>query len=424
MCAPSTNSTLRMVTAVVATLMLVTLVGCKEAAPTAVSEATLAAAPPGHAFGIWAPGKTDTCTPEVHNRYVALGPDGKKYPTWHPPIDPLTGCSFGHEHGRDPHGSNLYREVGDLPFGYANEQLDAANLNMSRHEDHVGHKVEWENDVHIRLGGNAGSALEVTCDVLVKLHQGTHSKDAFTNNLHELIYHIRCSDRTEMHVTLMSAIGRPGEFISPCGGAVQAGTASPPNAPAGGGQRRIPDANCILSRVLVSGSDRSDFGVLHESWETSNEVRTADGKRLAFFNPYFQVFRPSRYFDPAVAGVVGRPVALCAMVIGDRRARSNECDGLTSVVNGAPTALDYDDPRSGFNGVRRQVDINDNILGNAGGPTVWYSDPFGRNARTEPFPGSIRQVISSVNNDYGVGVNGPVIGGDRNYGAAGVRAPN
>ncbi len=31
--------------------------------------------------------------------------------------------------------------------------------------------------------------------------------DAFTNNLHELNYHIECSDRTSMHVTLLSAIG-------------------------------------------------------------------------------------------------------------------------------------------------------------------------------------------------------------------------
>ncbi|MEQ1693635.1 MAG: hypothetical protein ABMA00_20265, partial [Gemmatimonas sp.] len=177
-------------------------------------------------------------------------------------------------------------------------------------------------------------------------------------------------------------------------------------------------------RILVAPGQRSDFGVLHESWETSNEVRTAEGKRLVVFNPYFQVFRPSRFFDPTVAGVVGRPTALCATTIGDRQARSSECDGLTSTVSGSLLSVDYDDARSGFNGARRQVDINDNVVSNAGGPTVWYSDPFGRNARTAPFPGSIRQVIASVNNDYGVGVNGPVIGGDRVYGGSGTRAPN
>ena len=30
----------------------------------------------------------------------------------------------------------------------------------------------------------------------------------------------------------------------------------------------------------------------------------------------------------------------------------------------------------------------------------------------------------SINNDYGVGINGPVIGGDRNYAGVGTRAPN
>lgn len=414
--------TLRLIAPVLATSLLA--VACAENAPTASNNGELATATPAKAFGIWTPGRTDTCSPDIHNTYATVGPDGKKYPTWHPPADPATGCTFGHEHGRDPHGSALYASTGDLPFGYANEQLDAANLGLQRHEDHVGHKVEWENDVRIQVAGGSGVAIEVRCDVLVKLHQGTHSKDAFTNNLHELIYHIRCSDKTELHVTLMSAIGRPGEFVSSCGGTIQAGVASPPNSPSGGGHRRIPDASCLLSRMLVLPGQQSDFGNLHESWETSNEIKTVEGHRLASFDPYFQVFRPSRYYDPAATGLVGRPVALCALTINDRRARGSECNGMTNTVSGALVSIEYDDALSVFNGVRRQIDINNNNLNNEGGPTVWYSDPFGRNARTTPFPGSIRQYIASVNNDYGVGVNGPVLGGNRNYGGPGVRAPN
>jgi hypothetical protein len=30
-------------------------------------------------------------------------------------------------------------------------------------------------------------------------------KDAFTNNVHELIYHFECQDGTEMHVTMLTA---------------------------------------------------------------------------------------------------------------------------------------------------------------------------------------------------------------------------
>ena len=397
--------------------------GCSETAPTA-AHADVSGLAPARAFGIWTPGHTDTCSPEVHDQYATAGPDGKKYPTWHPPVDPASGCTFGHEHGRDPRGSALYRTVGDLPFGYANEQLDVAQMELQRHEDHVGHKVEWENDVLIRLKGGAGSVVELRCDVLVKLHQGTHSKDAFTNNLHELIYHLRCSDRTELHITMMAAIGRPGEFVSSCGGTIHAGTATPANSPAGGGHRRIPDASCLLPRMLVAEGQQSDFNALHESWETHNEIKTADGKRLAAFDPYFQVFRPSRYYDASVPGFVARPVALCALTDGTRRARGNECAGATNTVDGAILGIAFDDPLSRFNGVRRQVDINNNSINNAGGPTIWYTDPLGKNATTTPFPGSIRQMIASIDNNYGVGVDGPVIGGSRNYGGTGVRAPN
>src|SRR2546422_4296807 len=46
-----------------------------------------------------------------------------------------------------------------------------------RHEDHFGHKIEWENDVLMRFGSAAaGSLFEIRCDVLAKLHQGTHSR--------------------------------------------------------------------------------------------------------------------------------------------------------------------------------------------------------------------------------------------------------
>src|SRR5688572_20814797 len=51
------------------------------------------------ALSAWAPGPADSCTPEIHNRYTTVGPDGLRYPTWHPPTDPGSGCTFGHEHG-------------------------------------------------------------------------------------------------------------------------------------------------------------------------------------------------------------------------------------------------------------------------------------------------------------------------------------
>ncbi|MGH7676450.1 MAG: hypothetical protein ACREMV_14360, partial [Gemmatimonadales bacterium] len=85
----------------------------------------------------------------------------------------------------------------------------------------------------------------------------------------------------------------------------------------------------------------------------------------------------------------------------------------------------FDNPRSVFNGVRRVVDINDNGIRNRNGSTVWYTDPFGRHGRTQSFPGSVRQVIAAIDNDFGeLDPEGPTVGRNRNYGTPQVHAPN
>ena len=376
------------------------------------------------AYTLWAP-LAGECTIEIHNQYAVVGPDGLRYPTWHPAVDPRTGCSFGHEHGRDPRGSDLYEEVGALSFGYANQQLEVFDPANPRNEDHFGHKVEWENDIRLSFDDGRGGVLAITCDVLAKLHQGTHSKDAFTNNVHEIIYHIRCSDRTEMHVTMLTAIGEPGEFVVSCdrNRHVQVGLATPRNSPRGGGHRAIPDRSCVENHMLVSSGERSDFqSALRESWETSNSIRTAEGHTLASFDPYFQVLFPSRFYDASKTEGVGRPIEVCyeTTAFGER-ARGGECEESTR--GGALLGLTYNDPRSAFNGVLRFMDVNGNRIDNDDGPNVWYTDPYGRKARTTPFPGSIKQWIARIDNGGREG-QGPVIGRERNYGGTGVHAPN
>ena len=384
----------------------------------------LTATGPAASFGIWTPGPNDTCSPAIHDAYSVVGPDAKRYPTWHPPIDPVTGCSFGHEHGRDPRGSKLYAVVGPIPFGYANEQLDTWDPANPRHEDHVGHKIEWENNVPLNFGSDAASSLfDIRCDVLAKLHQGTHSKDAFTNNLHELVYHVRCTDGTEMHLTLLTAIGDPGQFTRSCDGtAVAVGPATPANSPNGGGQRIIPDRTCVLQSILVPVGQSSNIGVLHESWQTSIGIRTAGGRGLAFINPYFQVRLPSRYYDPATAPAVGRPMDLCYEVTpSGARAQSNMCNQATA--NGTITGITFDDPRSPFNGADRFFDMNENEVTNAAGPTGWFTDPFGLHARPDSFPGAVRQWIARIDNSRGgLGTNGPTL--RRYYGGTSVHPPN
>lgn len=382
-------------------------------------------ATPSRAFGIWSPGPHDTCTKEQHDAYAVLGPDGKVYPTWHPPTGP-GGCSFGHEHGRDPSGSDLYDDADGLPFGHANEMLAVSDPANPRDEDHFGHKVEWENDVQLEFSGAGSAIFTLQCDVLTKLHQGTHSKDAFTNNVHELIYHFECADGTEMHITMLTAIGTPGEFVRSCDREVHVtvGAAVPANSPNGGGFRAVPDRFCVEQHMLVPPGQSSSFhSALHETWETSNQVRRADGHVLASFNPYFQVRLPSRFHDPALAPVVGRPIDVCYEVSATgERASGGACD--ESTADGQTLGVTFDDPRSRFNGADHFVDINGNHLANEDGPEVWYTDAYGRSGRTEPFAGSVRQRLSRMDNFVGVNAGGPTIGGNREYSGPGVRAPN
>ena len=61
------------------------------------------------------PKPNSACPAWVHDQYMTTGPDGKQYRTWHPQIDPVYWCSFGHEHGSDP---SLAGTAYKVAFGY------------------------------------------------------------------------------------------------------------------------------------------------------------------------------------------------------------------------------------------------------------------------------------------------------------------
>ena len=382
-----------------------------------------------HAVGLWRPGAFDSCSEAVHDRYAVIGPDGRRYPTWHPPVDPATGCTFGHEHGRDPSGSALWSEIRAIPFGYAAEQAMAWSPEGMRHEDHVGHKIEWENDVQLHFSRDgARIPFDVRCDWLTSFHQGTHSPDALTNNTHELHYHVRCTDGTRLHARLMARVGPLGRFERGCdkGTFVDARLTPQAGQTTGRGTRLIPDRTCADTHILVASGAWSGFsGGLYENWSTANYLRTADGRELAYFDPGFAIFNPSRYADPAHPTRVQRTMDLCYERIGsgasERRARGGPCDWGT---DGGALRLTWDDPRSPFNGTHREVYFNQTSLDNAGGPTVWYTDPVGGNASPTPFRGAIRQLLGAVHNRRPWPLESQAVGADRPYAARGVRAPN
>lgn len=365
------------------------------------------------AFGIWQPGQHDTCSKSDHDAYQVVGPDGKIYPTWHPPIGP-GGCTFGHEHGHDPSGSALYAATGPIPFGLANEALMDFNGMQHRHEDHVGHKIEWANAAVF-----AGTGGTRTCDVLAKIHQGTHSKDAFTNNVHEVVYHLKCDDGAEVHFTSLSTIGNGGQLIEPCTSTnLTVGVPNPADSPGGIGSRTIPTRACVDKHI--TGGPRAWVNYSHaftENWAIDPIATRESGERVAYLAMYFFVQNPARYYDPSRPDGFARSLDLCyeTNTSGDGRTMG-ECG---EARRAGVTA--WDDPRSPFKGASRSLRWNQPILTNAGGPEVLYTDPFGRGGRTVAFPGSIRQFFSSINNN-GRNVTGPGVHG--NYAATGVHAPN
>jgi hypothetical protein len=404
-----------------------------------------AAREPSHAIGQWAPGPLDTCPAPLHDSYSVVGPDGKLYPTWHPPrvVDPATGerCGFGHEHGRDPEGSDIAGWVArhlaapgagrrsGIPFGLAAESLDAyaaANPGTpTRHEDHVGHKVEWQNDVELeRLHGSGPERLGVSCDFLTKIHQGTHSPDAFGNNVHELLYAVRCDDGTRLIADKLVTFGEPNGFVRACDKETPVAAGTGHSYPAGGGVRLIPDRACVDEHVLVADGEYSLYSRgLYEDWMSANYLRTPGGRRLAYFDPHFAVFNPSR-FAGASTGSLERTIGVCwEQGPGGERARGGPCDQATG--SGTVTApLPYDDPDSPFDGAAREVYFNQTTIENGDGPRHWWTDPYGGNASRDPFPGAICQLVGKVDNTGRPTLESQAFGAGRDYGGHGVHSPN
>lgn len=368
-------------------------------------------------FSRWAPGRFDSCTRAQHDAFAAIGPDGKRYPTWHPPIDPASGCRFGHEHGADPSTSPLFRTSGPILFGYANEKLFETDPANARDEDHVGHKIEVLTGMRMqrRVGPDQFVDAGITCDLLMKMHQGTHSADAFGNNVHEVHWYQRCSDGSEIRWNYLAAIGNPSEIMRQCTRDIIRTVASTPaNSPAGAGNARaLPSSTCEQALRVPAGA-RSDTGLLKEDWAGINFISAGPG--LVVFDPYFDVANPSRIHT--ATHELRRTIDLCRAG-GDLRMRSTACDEVLQHPD-----MTWDDPRSPFNGARRQLVVNGLFIDNRNGPTTWYTDPYGRRYSPAPFPGSIRQYVAAISNNW-QDIGGPAAV-FRDYGrpGTGVHAPN
>lgn len=405
-------------------------------------------APASHAMGRWTPlAPHDTCTKEFHDTFYVIGPDGKKYPTWHAPeeVDPSTGqpCRFGHDHGLDPRNSALWPDLqrhfafdanrdgvldsaelaaSGIPFGYVSEQLEGTAT--PRPEEHTGYKIAFANGVaRTRLVNGAPQPIDLECDLFAAYNQGASSADAFASNLFSVIYAVDCNRGAarsqypvKLIVSAMAVYGAPGAFtIDVVNGAPvlqNAGTTpQPPTSPAGGSElgRQIPARSRVFANVFVASGQLSDYGAgLTERWETFIRLRRADGTELATLAPAFAVYNPARYFD----GGLARTIDLCysgldaaGNLVSDplragsivRQARGGPCAVLAPAGPGTPIGqrLAFDAPApQQFNACRRAAFFGADVVRNAAGPTIWYTDAFGANARTVTFARSLRQFVA------------------------------
>jgi hypothetical protein len=224
----------------------------------------------------------------------------------------------------------------------------------------------------------------------------------------------------------MVAFGEPGAFTRSCDKAtvVAAGAPTPANSPSGNGVRFIPDRSCIDQYILVPAGEFSQFSQgLYEDWVSGNYLRTASGTQLAYFDPHFAVFAPSRFYDGTRANLTGRSLDSCYETAPNgNRAAGGAC--AASTRDGQDLDVTWDDPRSTLNGLTREVYFNQTWLTNAAGPTVWYTDPFGGHASPTPFPGSVRQKIAALDNTRPFPLESQAFGATRSYGGNGVHAPN
>jgi hypothetical protein len=394
--------------------------------------------PASAAMSQWSPDTAagDTCTQAQHDEEFVRAADGKRYPAWHGAsiLDSKNvDCVTGHEHGDDPSQSVLWdivrdhfahdannsgtidadeRAAASVPFGWVDEHLRAFN-NTQRPQSHVSYKVFVANGVQrFRVVGNVRQDAGVICDALVVFNQDTHSNDAFGNALHAVTYAIDCQPEagaTYSARLIISALARFGDDNVT------------------GGDRIVPEVTDARTSIWVPTGQTSDYETgLTDRWRTTVSVTRSDNTELASFALELHALTPSRLRDATQTNELGRSVDLCyqgfnsaGQVVNDplaagtivRRARGGYCQ--TMAPNGPATSLnsriawDRRGDSTGtlanqFKGCTRQVALGHATVRNAGGPTTWYTDPFGGNARTTPASGFIKQFISAVDNS-GVG---------------------
>ena len=401
-----------------------------------------------HGFGNWPNDHLSAGCIDLHDRYWIQGqnvgisndpnhPDNIAYPTWHPAVEthPDTGevCDYGHEHGTSPllAPAEVFELSGGWPaFGYA-----ATKAGPPRHEDHVGHKVTVAK-FRAAIGNGAGSETlydaGFDCDWLSKIHQGSHSMDAFSNHLHEYFLTVRCFDGenaagvqdgqtvgTAFSIKVMFTYGRPNRFVEEncaAGGDFDVSVLSSP----GGehihrAQREDPVGNNSSNDRAFVCSDALVWNTLDQDapgpvapvsymdiWNELIKIESPDGSDAMTIQPYYMVKNSSRVIEGFAPGdgpsQVVRTIDLCYDDDGNKL-------GFFLCEDAPETNPGWMSSDSPFNGALRSVHFKAISLQNSGGPSVFCTNPFGRRVN-DPLPcepGNIEQRAASYDNDFNNG---------------------
>jgi hypothetical protein len=408
-----------------------TVVSCKGDVPP---DSTVPSnRPDSQSMGRWTPATNTTrfpreCKQDVHDSYFVIGPDGRKYPTWHPPthVDASTGeiCYFGHEHGDNPSGSALYNDLRrhfawdangngtieesewnnattGIPFGYAAEYGGSPATIL-----HDSYKVALVNGiVRQRLVAGVAEDFGLACNQLLAFAHDTQSTAGFAQAQHPITYAIDCSGS-----------GDSANYVSKLIVSVMADfgvlTADPPRTGEVAAGRRFAETTAqVYPNAYVAVGATSDLvAALQESWDSIVTLRTAGSAELARFNPGFVSRDPARYRNGA-AGV--QSIDLCytgldaggnlvsdplqaGSIVRQVRGSATDCARLTPTGPSSPTSqrVRFDDREAVFKGCSRQVVFREQSIRNASGPSTWYTNPAGGEARSVAFAGSLRQFVA------------------------------
>jgi hypothetical protein len=294
-----------------------------------------------------------------------------------------------------------------------NEQLSPTDPNLQRNEDHFGHKIALFNGIRdIVSTSNGEGPGSMQCDILFKLHQGTHSPDALKNNTHERFLNYKCPNGLEIRYKALQPFGMPNSFLLESSNQfsqlIATTGAAPANQPSGATRRIIPAVASMTADAAKNGgterySDNCDnctgttafqnelraIGFSspyyvstynNEIWQGGPTHNVFNSQNQLIFKfeggPYWNLVSSSRYYEPSSGTLIARQIDLCFQPSSLLYA-SADCRLARS--RGSASTVQWDSPASPFNGAIRSNETNFVTLYNPN-PTREriYFDPYGR----------------------------------------------